>query len=133
GELRHYLRFDPADILRINIRKNLDEGLFINEVGSWDYRPGARTRIPNLFIAGDFCRTVIDVVTIEGAVVSGLNAAEAVRRKHGAGAPIRIVRPKTYPTAPLAALALAELPYAFAAKALSVACDVLAGHHRHRP
>ncbi|MBV9755559.1 MAG: FAD-dependent oxidoreductase, partial [Alphaproteobacteria bacterium] len=49
GELRHYLRFDPADILRINIRKNLDEGLFINEVGSWDYRPGARTRIPNLF------------------------------------------------------------------------------------
>jgi hypothetical protein len=133
GELQHYLVFEPTDILRVNIRKNLDEGLFINEVGSWDYRPGATTKIPNLSIAGDFCRTVVDAVTIEGAVVSGLNAAEAVRRKHGVGAPIRVVRPKTYPTAPMAALALAELPYACAAKALSVACDVLAGHRRHRP
>ena len=131
-ELRHYLAFDPADIDHTNVRKNLDEGLFINEVGSWDYRPAAKTAIPNLFIAGDFCRTVVDVVTIEAAVVSGLDAAEAVRRKHGVGAPIRIEHPKTYPTAPLATLALAELPYAFAAKALSIACDVLAGHRRPR-
>ena len=131
GELQHYLRFDRTDVHRTTVRKNLDEGLFINEVGSWDYRPSATTRIPNLFIAGDFCRTVVDVVTIEGAAVSGLNAAEAVRRKHGVGTRIRITAPQKYPTLPLSALALAELPYAFAAKALSRASAVLAGQRRH--
>jgi len=66
-------------------------------VGSWENRPKATCDIPNLFLAGDFCQTVVDVVTVEGAVVSGLNAAEALRRKHGIGKPIDIVRPDTYP------------------------------------
>ena len=51
-------------------------------------------RFRNLFLAGDFCQTFIDVVTVEGAVVSGLLAAEALRRKRKIGAPIDIIRPK---------------------------------------
>jgi hypothetical protein len=74
-----------------------------------------------LFIAGDFCKTSIDVVTIEGAVVSGLNAAEAIRRRHRVGAPIAIAEPEAYPVLPLAAMALAGAPLAYTARAISLA------------
>ena len=76
---------------------------------------------PNLFLAGDFCQTFIDVVTVEGAVVSGLVAAEALRRRRGIGAPINVVRPDSYPAFLPAMLAVALRPAALAAKAVSVA------------
>lgn len=132
-ELQHYLSFSHADIAGHNLRTNVGEELFLNEVGSWQYRPRARTGIPNLFIAGDFCQTVIDVVTIEGAVVSGLNAAEAVRRKRGVGDRIKVIEPEAYPTLPLTALACAERPLAYAAKAVSLAGDMLSAARRQSP
>jgi Flavin containing amine oxidoreductase len=85
-----------------------------------DYRPTATCEIPNLFLAGDFCRTFVDVVTVEGAVVSGLNAAEALRRRRGIGKPIDIVKPDSYPAVLPGMLAVALRPAAFAAKAVSV-------------
>lgn len=125
GELQRYLVFSRADVDHSHLKTNVGEELFINEVGSWEYRPTATTNIPNLFIAGDFCQTVVDVVTIEGAVMSGLNAAEALRRRHGIGTPITVMTPKTYPAPPLAALRLAEMPLAYAAKAVSMADGLL--------
>ena len=127
-ELHHYISFAPADIAGWHLRTNVGEELFLNEVGSWEYRPTATTDLPNLFIAGDFCQTVVDVVTIEGAVMSGLNAAEALRRRRGLGNRIRIVEPQAYPILPLAALACAERPLAYAAKAVSVACSLFNPH-----
>lgn len=53
-------------------------------------------------------------------VVSGLLAAEALRGKHGIGAPIDIVRPDSYPAILPAALAAALGPAALVAKAVSV-------------
>jgi hypothetical protein len=32
---------------------------------------GATTNLPNLFLAGDYCRTLIDVVTVEGPWSAG--------------------------------------------------------------
>ncbi len=52
--------------------------LLVNTVGSWDKRPRARTRIPNLFLAGDYVRTDIDLATMEGANESGRAAANAL-------------------------------------------------------
>ena len=109
------------DYARCHVQTNAGEELFVNQVGSWDYRPKATCDIPNLFLAGDFCQTFVDVVTVEGAVVSGLIAAEALRRKRGIGAPIDIVRPDSYPAIVPATLALALRPAALAAKAVSVA------------
>jgi hypothetical protein len=122
-ELKCFVEFDDADIdrERVYLQTNIGEQLFINEVGSWESRPSATCEIPNLFIAGDFCKTVVDVVTIEGAVVSGLNAAEAVRRRRQVGAPITIIEPRAYPVLPLAAMTLAGAPLAYAAKAISMA------------
>jgi hypothetical protein len=53
-------------------------------------------------------------------VVSGLLAAEALRRKRKIGAPIDIIRPDSYPALIPAALAAALRPAAWAAKAVSV-------------
>jgi predicted NAD/FAD-dependent oxidoreductase len=119
-ELRRFIEFseDDVDRQRLFLQTNVGEALFVNQVGSWEYRPQASCDIPNLFIAGDFCRNVADVVTIEGAVISGLNAAQAVCNRHGRG-DIAITEPEAYSEAPLAALALAGAPLAYAAKAVS--------------
>jgi hypothetical protein len=114
-------RDDDVDYKRCHVQTNVGEELFVNQVGSWENRPKPTCDIPNLFLAGDFCQTFVDVVTVEGAVVSGLNAAEALRRRRGIGKPINIVRPDSYPAALPAMLALAMRPAAFAAKAVSVA------------
>jgi hypothetical protein len=122
-ELQRFLDFklDDVDYTRCHVQTNVGEELFVNQVGSWDYRPKATCEIPNLFLAGDFCQTFIDVVTVEGAVVSGLLAAEALRRRHGIGAPIDIIRPDSYPALFPATLAAALRPAAFAVKAVSMA------------
>jgi Flavin containing amine oxidoreductase len=122
------LRDDDVDYTRCHVQTNAGEELFVNQVGSWDYRPKATCDIPNLFLAGDFCQTFIDVVTVEGAVVSGLVAAEALRRRRGIGAPINIVRPDSYPAFLPAMLAVALRPAALAAKAVSVADSMVQTH-----
>ncbi|WP_187399213.1 FAD-dependent oxidoreductase [Bradyrhizobium paxllaeri] len=121
-ELQRFLDFKLTDVDydRCHVQTNVGEELFVNQVGSWNSRPKATCEIPNLFLAGDFCQTFIDVVTVEGAVVSGLLAAEALRRKHKTGAPIDIIRPDSYPAFLPAALAVALRPAAWAAKAVSV-------------
>ena len=126
-ELQRFLSFmlDDVDKDRCHIQTNVGEELFVNQVGSWDYRPKATCDIPNLFLAGDFCQTFIDVVTVEGAVVSGLLAAEALRRKRGIGTPIDIVQPDSYPAILPAMLAAALQPAALAAKVVSVADSMM--------
>jgi hypothetical protein len=128
-ELQRFLdfRLEDVDKERCHIQTNVGEELFVNQVGSWDYRPTATCDIPNLFLAGDFCQTVVDVVTVEGAVVSGLVAAEALRRRRGIGKPIACVEPDSYPAIVPAMLAVALLPAAIAAKAFSVATSMMGG------
>ncbi|MBV8458312.1 MAG: FAD-dependent oxidoreductase, partial [Acetobacteraceae bacterium] len=120
-ELSRFIKFaeDDVDRERLYLQTNVGEELLVNQVGSWEYRPQTTCEIANLLIAGDFCRNAVDVVTIEGAVVSGLNAAQAVCDHYGRGDAIAITKPDPYPEAPLAALALAGLPFAYAAKAIS--------------
>ncbi|HUC17379.1 MAG TPA: FAD-dependent oxidoreductase [Acetobacteraceae bacterium] len=120
-ELMEYLPFttEDVDFERCQLQTNTTEELFTNEVGSWGLRPAATCGIPNLFLAGDYCRNPIDVVTIEGAVASGLLAAEAIRARAGMGTPIEIIEPNTAPEWVLASLKLAGLPYAHLAKAIS--------------
>jgi len=55
-------------------------GVTLNNVGGWAFRPEAATKVPNLYLAGDYCRSHIDLVSMEGAFTTGLHAAEAVRR-----------------------------------------------------
>ncbi len=52
--------------------------LLVNTVGSWEKRPQARTKVPNLFLAGDFVQTDIDLATMEGANESARAAVNAL-------------------------------------------------------
>ena len=55
-----------------------DEPLLINTVDSWKDRPTADTRVRNLFLAGDYVRTNIDLATMEGANEAGRAATNAL-------------------------------------------------------
>jgi zeta-carotene desaturase len=91
-ELHRYLDFNDDDIdeERSHFEPNVDARLFANTVGSWQFRPETRTdrpeyearlvhrRVPNLYLAGDYCRSKIDLVCLEGAVATGIAAARAI-------------------------------------------------------
>jgi zeta-carotene desaturase len=121
-EFRRFVPFqdDEIDIELLEIDRNAGRELFINDVGSWQWRPNTKTKINNLFLAGDYCKNTIDVVCLEGAVVSGLEAAEHVRRQHGVGSPIKIIAPKRYPYSCFWPLKFFLAPYAVSAKVWSL-------------
>lgn len=75
----HSWHLDPAIQWSIEERRNSnDEPLLVNTAGSWDKRPTAHIQVPNLFLAGDYVRTNVDLATMEGANESGRAAANAI-------------------------------------------------------
>jgi hypothetical protein len=115
ADLQRFLPLQQGDVRKVEFIPNLDEPLFMNEVGIWPYRPSATTALPNLFLAGDYCRSPIDLVSMEGAISTGLIAAEALRADAGIAEPVPILqleRPRRWLTVagrklllPVAALA----------------------------
>jgi uncharacterized protein with NAD-binding domain and iron-sulfur cluster len=59
------------------------EPLLVNTAGSWDDRPEATTRIPNLLLAADFVRTHTDLATMEGANEAARRATNAILDRTG--------------------------------------------------
>jgi hypothetical protein len=68
--------------------------------------------------------------SIEGAGGGGPNAARAICDRHGRGEAIQIIEPDAYPALPLAALALATMLLAYAAKAVSIGDGMLRQAYR---
>jgi uncharacterized protein with NAD-binding domain and iron-sulfur cluster len=54
------------------------EPLLVNTANSWDDRPEAVTRIPNLFLASDYVRTHTDLATMEGANEAARRAVNGI-------------------------------------------------------
>ncbi|MEV6068578.1 FAD-dependent oxidoreductase [Nocardia sp. NPDC052001] len=62
--------------------------LLINTAGSWALRPESHTAdIENLFLAGDYVRTNVDLATMEGASEAARTAVNAVLDVSGSNAP----------------------------------------------
>ncbi len=59
------------------------EPLLINTAGSYAYRPHATTSIPNLFLAGDYVRTNMDLATMESANESARRAVNGILARSG--------------------------------------------------
>jgi phytoene dehydrogenase-like protein len=98
ADLRRYFPdLSPDDIIKTDFQSHRTEPLFMNNVGGWAFRPEASTNVPNLYLAGDYCRSHIDLVSMEGAISTGLLAAEAVRKDEGLPSPVEILVPPTYP------------------------------------
>jgi uncharacterized protein with NAD-binding domain and iron-sulfur cluster len=112
-----------ATVLRANFLPHLDEPLFMNDVGAWSYRPDARTELHNLYVAGDYCRSAIDLVSMEGAVSTGLLAAEAVRADAELPHEVEILVPETPPRWLLVLGRVTLLPLALLAKLWTLVTD----------
>ncbi len=78
-DMIHSWHLDPAIAWSPSRRSNRnDDPLLVNTIGSWEKRPQAHTKVPNLFLAGDYVQTDIDLATMEGANESGRAAANAL-------------------------------------------------------
>ncbi|MDB4963106.1 MAG: Phytoene desaturase [Myxococcales bacterium] len=60
--------------------------LLVHPPGSWDVRPEAGTRIPNLVLASDYVRTHTDLASMEGASEAGRRAANVILQRSGSTA-----------------------------------------------
>lgn len=67
------IQWDPARAGNTN-----ETPLLVNTIGSWEKRPQARTKVPNMFLAGDYVQTDVDLATMEGANESGRGAVNAL-------------------------------------------------------
>ncbi|MBU3060405.1 FAD-dependent oxidoreductase [Nocardia sp. NEAU-G5] len=74
--------WDPAR----GVNNNADP-LLINTVGSWSARPQPHGALENLFLAGDYVRTTIDLATMEGACEAARRAVNALLDTVGSNAP----------------------------------------------
>jgi protoporphyrinogen oxidase len=72
---------DPTDIhwSRTRILTNTNHKLFINSVGSSGWAPQTHYQtLPNIFFAGDFVKNEVSMATVEGATLTGLQAAKSL-------------------------------------------------------
>ncbi len=71
---------DAVDVKASVLHVNENAPLFMNDVGTHPRRPPVNhEQLGNLYVAGDFCRSTIDVASMEAAVATGEAAAEAVQ------------------------------------------------------
>ena len=52
--------------------------MLVNTAASWENRPDAITRVPNIFLAADFVRTHTDLATMEGANEAARRAVNGI-------------------------------------------------------
>jgi hypothetical protein len=91
-EICEYLPITPADIEDWELNPNLDVPLFINTIGAWSNRPRTKTKIKNLYLAGDFVKNAIDLACMEGAVSSALEASAQILHDHGETGSLPVVQ-----------------------------------------
>ena len=58
----------------------------MNTINSWDLRPYAYTRIPNMFLASDYVKTYTDLATMEGANEAARRAVNCIIDTSGSSA-----------------------------------------------
>jgi hypothetical protein len=99
-EIARYFPEVPCEVEYFVPHPNHDAPLFVNDVGTWPRRPRVRGSLRGTYYAGDFVQHDTEVTSMEGAVRSGLNAAEAIRQDYAPQCPpVRILPPLALPPA----------------------------------
>ncbi|NNH73281.1 FAD-dependent oxidoreductase [Nocardia uniformis] len=84
----HSWFLDPGISWDAANRRNVNaDPLLINTAGSWALRPDPHGAIENLYLAGDYVRTNVDLATMEGASESARKAVNALLDVSGSNAP----------------------------------------------
>jgi hypothetical protein len=110
-EICEYLPITPADVEDWELNPNTDVPLFINTIGAWSNRPRAKTKINNLYLAGDYVKNAIDLACMEGAVSAALEAAAHILRDHGEAGSLPLVQvPPEWPRALLVLIRILMVP-----------------------
>ncbi len=91
-EIGEYLPITPDDVESWELNPNTNVPLFINTIGAWSNRPHAKTKIKNLYLAGDYVKNAIDLACMEGAVSAALEASAEILRDHGETGQLPIVQ-----------------------------------------
>jgi hypothetical protein len=91
-EIGEYLPITPADVESWELNPNTDVPLFINTIGAWPNRPQPKTKIRNLYLAGDYVKNAIDLACMEGAVSAALEAAAQILSDHGGNGSLPVVQ-----------------------------------------
>ncbi|GAB2541507.1 hydroxysqualene dehydroxylase [Nocardia heshunensis] len=93
-DMLHSWQIDPALTNAGTPEIAYDDAIFIQNPGSWDDRPNAWTNIDNLFLAGDWIKTQMNVACMEAANEGGRLAANAVIHASGSPNPEAPITPR---------------------------------------
>ena len=119
-EIGEYLPITPADVESWELNPNTGVPLFINTIGAWPNRPRPKTKIKNLYLAGDYVKNAIDLACMEGAVSAALEAAAQILSDHGEIESLPIVQiPPEWPRALLVFARILLIPVVAVARGIA--------------
>jgi protoporphyrinogen oxidase len=110
-EISEYLPIGRADVESWELNSNTGVPLFINTIGAWPNRPRSKSKIKNLYLAGDFVKNAIDLACMEGAVSTALEAARQILGDNGKAESLPVVQvPPEWPRRLLVAARILLIP-----------------------
>ena len=119
-EIGEYLPIAPADVENCELNPNTGVPLFINTVGAWPNRPGPKSRIKNLYLAGDFVKNAIDLACMEGAVSAALETTRRILSDHGETESLPVVQvPSVWPPVLMVCARILLIPVVAVARVFS--------------
>ncbi|HJS20771.1 MAG TPA: FAD-dependent oxidoreductase [Anaerolineales bacterium] len=128
-EIGEYLPITADDVEHWELNPNTDVPLFINTIGAWSNRPRPKTRIKNLYLAGDYVKNAIDLACMEGAVSAALEAAACILNDHGETESLPIVQvPLEWPRALLVFVRILMIPVVAVARVIAWLEEKLSPH-----
>jgi len=128
-EIGEYLPITPTDVESWELNPNTDLALFINTIGAWPNRPRPKTKIKNLYLAGDYVKNAIDLACMEGAVSTALEAAIQIISDHGGTESLPIVQvPPEWPRVLLILARILITPVVVVARVIAWLEEIFSPH-----
>jgi uncharacterized protein with NAD-binding domain and iron-sulfur cluster len=128
-EIGEYIPITAADVESWELNPNIDDPLFINTIGAWSNRPRPKTKIKNLYLAGDYVKNAIDLACMEGAVSAALESAAQILSDHGETESLPIVHvPPEWPRALLVFVRILMVPAVALARVIAWVEEKISPH-----
>jgi hypothetical protein len=128
-EIGEYLPITASDVESWELNSNTDVPLFINTIGAWPNRPRPKSRIGNLYLAGDYVKNEIDLACMEGAVSAALEAAGQILRDQGETRSLPVAEvPPVWPRVWLVLARILLIPIVAAARGIAWLEEKLSPH-----